>query len=239
MEDARCDGPGAPRASGRPSDGRADEPSRHRVDHLARVVPEVAAWCPAHDLARSRLHESHRLAHRGDRWRRGHELLGQLRLLRAGEGDPRGQPRGGLRASTGDAGQGAALHRPVRGACRQGGPGAEPGQSAREDRTDRAAQEAARRGIRFPTAAALGRSGGGPAGCDEDVRPPRRARRSRPDDSTRRALVGHGAERIRQDDAPQDGRRRARAGRGRGERSAPASSSGTSRSRRSRCSTRT
>ena len=164
MEDARCDGPRAARASGRPADGRADEPSRHRVDHLARGVPEVAAGCPAHDLARSRLHESHRLAHRGDRWRRDHELLGQLRLLRARAGDPRGQPRGGLRASAGDAGQGAALHRPVRGACRQGGAGAEPGQGAREDRKDRAAQEAARRRIRLPAAAALGRSGGGPRG---------------------------------------------------------------------------
>ena len=202
-------------AARRPADGRADEPSRHRVDHLARVVPEVAAGRAADDLARSRLHEPHRLADRGDRRRRDHQLLGQLRLLRARAGDPRGQPRGGLRPAAGDAGQGAAIHRAVRRACRQGGAGAEPRQGAREDREDRAAEEAARREVRFPAAAALGRSGGGARGRDEGVRPARRARRPRPDDPTRRALVRDGAERLRQDDAAEDGRRRARAGRGR------------------------
>ena len=79
---------------------------------------------------------------RRDRRRRDHDLLGQLRLLRARARDPRGQPRGGLRAPAGDAGEGAALHRALRRARRQGGAGAEPRQGAREDREDRAAEEA-------------------------------------------------------------------------------------------------
>ena len=43
LEDARGDGARAPRQARRAADGRADQPSRHRVDHLARGVPEVAA----------------------------------------------------------------------------------------------------------------------------------------------------------------------------------------------------
>ena len=77
-------------------------------------------------------------------------LLRQLRLLRARARDPRGQPRGGLRAPAGDARQGAALHRALRGARRQGRAGAEPRQGAREDREDRAAEEAPRRQVRLP-----------------------------------------------------------------------------------------
>ncbi len=71
----------------------------------------------------------------------------------------RGEPRSRLRPSAGDAGQGAALHRSLRGARRQGRAGAEPRQGAGEDREDRAAEEAARREVRLPTAAAIGRSG--------------------------------------------------------------------------------
>ena len=52
------------------------------------------------------------------------------------------EPRGRLRAPAGDARQGAALHRALRGPRRQGGAGAEPGQGARQDREDRAAAEA-------------------------------------------------------------------------------------------------
>ena len=40
LEDARRDGPRAARPARRPADGRADQPPRHRVDHLARVVPQ-------------------------------------------------------------------------------------------------------------------------------------------------------------------------------------------------------
>ena len=62
------------------------------------------------------------------------------------------QPRGGVRAAAGDAGQGAALHRALRRARREGGAGPEPGQGAREDRQGRAAEEAPRRRVRLPPA---------------------------------------------------------------------------------------
>ena len=51
---------------------------------------------------------------RRDRRRRDHDVLRQLRFLRARARAARGQPRGGVRAPAGDAGQGAAVHRPVR-----------------------------------------------------------------------------------------------------------------------------
>ena len=60
LEDARRDGARAARPARRPADGRADQPSRHRVDHLARGVPQGAARRAAHDLARPRVHEPHR-----------------------------------------------------------------------------------------------------------------------------------------------------------------------------------
>ena len=96
---------------------------------------------------------------RRDRRRRDHGLLRQLRLLRARAGDPRGQSRGGLRAPAGDAGQGAAVHRALRRARREGRAGAEPRQGARQDREDRAAEEAPGREVRLPPAAAVGRPG--------------------------------------------------------------------------------
>ena len=96
---------------------------------------------------------------RRDRRRRDHGVLGQLRLLRARARHPRDQPRGGLRASAGDARQGAAVHRPLRGQRRQGRPGAEPREGAREDREDRAAEEAQGRRLRLPRAGAFGRQG--------------------------------------------------------------------------------
>ncbi len=85
-------------------------------------------------------------------------------------GDPRGQSRGRLCAPAGDAGQGAALHRPLRRPRRQGGAGAEPGQGAGEDREDRAAQAAEDRAVRLPPAAAIRRSGGGARGRAQGVR---------------------------------------------------------------------
>ena len=42
LEDARGDGARAARPARRAADGRADQPPRHRVDHLARAVPQVA-----------------------------------------------------------------------------------------------------------------------------------------------------------------------------------------------------
>ncbi len=79
---------------------------------------------------------------RRDRRRRDHELLGQLRFLRARARAARGQSRGGVRAAAGDAREGAAVHRPLRRARGQGGAGPEPRQGARQDREDRAAEEA-------------------------------------------------------------------------------------------------
>ena len=87
-------------------------------------------------------------------------LLGQLRLLRARARRARGQSRGRLRAAAGDAREGAALHRALPDARREGRAGAEPHQGARQDREDRAAEEAQRRAVRLPHAAAIGRSGG-------------------------------------------------------------------------------
>ena len=142
LEDARGHGARAARPARRAADGRADQPPRHRVDHLARVVPQVAAGRAAADVARSRVHESRDDEDRRDRRWRDHRLLGQLRLLRARARDPGNQPRGGLRAPAGHAGQGAAVHRAVCRARRQGGAGAEPREGAREDRARRAAEEA-------------------------------------------------------------------------------------------------
>ena len=147
---------------GRPDVLLMDEPTNHldieSIIWLEQYLKSFAGRA-AHDLARSRVHEPDRLAHRRDRRRRDHGLLGQLRLLRARARDPRGQPRGRVRAAAGDARQGAAVHRAVRRARGQGRAGAEPRQGAREDRKDRAAEEAPRREVRLPRAAAVGRPG--------------------------------------------------------------------------------
>ena len=161
LEDARGAGPRAARQARRPADGRTDQPPGHRVDHLARAVPEVAERRAADDLARPRVHEPHRHQDRGDRQRRDHVVFGRLRLLRARARHPRDQPAGGLCAAAGDAGEGAALHRALQDARGQGVAGAEPHQGARQDREDRAAQEAAGGEVRVPHAAALRRPGGG------------------------------------------------------------------------------
>ena len=42
LEDARRDGARAARQARRPADGRADQPPRHRIDHLARKLPQGA-----------------------------------------------------------------------------------------------------------------------------------------------------------------------------------------------------
>ncbi len=170
LEDARRDGERAPRPARRPADGRADEPPRHRVDPLARVVPPEPHRRAPHDLPRPRLHEPRRLEDRRDRRRRDHDVLGQLRLLRARARDPRDPARGRLRAAAGDAREGAALHRALRRARREGRAGAEPREEAREDRDDRAAEEAQGRALRLPGAAALGRRRRGARGRLEGLR---------------------------------------------------------------------
>ena len=47
LEDARRDGARAARPAGRAADGRAHEPPRHRVDPVARVLPEGATRAPS------------------------------------------------------------------------------------------------------------------------------------------------------------------------------------------------
>ena len=207
VEDARRHGARAARPAGRAADGRAHQPPRHRVDHLARGLPCVLQRRAADDVARPLVHEPRGRPHRRDRRRRDHQLLRQLRLLRARARDPRGQPGGGLRAPAGDAGQGAAVHRAVRGPRRQGRAGAEPGQGAGEDREDRAAEAAPRRGVRLPPAAAVGRPGGGGRGGQQGLRLARRLRRHVADHPARRALVRDGQERGGEVDAAEDGRR--------------------------------
>ncbi len=170
LEDARGDGARAARAARRAADGRAHEPPRHRVDPLARGLHQGLPGCPLHDLARPRVPEPHRLAHRRDRRRRDHRLLGRLRLLRARAGPARREPRGGLRAPAGDARQGEPLHRALLGPRGEGRPGAEPGEGAREDREDRAAQEARGRALRLPPPAPLGRGGGDARGSQQALR---------------------------------------------------------------------
>ena len=147
---------------GRPDVLLMDEPTNHldleSILWLEAFLKSVPGRAP-HDLPRPRVHEPDRHEDRRDRRRRDHALLGQLRFLRARAGASRGEPGGGLRAAAGQARQGAAVHRALLGPRRQGGAGAEPGQGAREDREDRAAQEAAGGALRFPAAAALGRRG--------------------------------------------------------------------------------
>ena len=147
---------------GRPDVLLMDEPTNHLDIESIIWLEQFLKGLPGALLmtvARSRVHEPHRRPHRRDRRRRDHVLLGQLRLLRARARHPRDQPRGRLRAAAGHAGQGAALHRALRGARGQGRAGAEPRQGAGEDREDRAAQEAEGGEVRFPPAAAVRRPG--------------------------------------------------------------------------------
>ena len=139
---------------------------------------------------------------------------GNYPLLRARVRDPRSEPGGRVRQTAGDAGQGAAVHRAVRRPRCQGRAGAEPGEGARQDRADRAAEEAPGREVRLPGAAALGRSGGRARGRHQGLRPPHGPQRAEHDDPPRRAVVRDGKERRRQIDAVEDGRRADRAGRG-------------------------
>ena len=156
---------------GRPDVLLMDEPTNHLdiesilwLESFLKSLPGRAA----HDLARPRVHEP--------RWsRKIAEIDGGEITLYSGNYDfyererahPRGEPRGRLRAPAGDARQGAALHRPLLGARREGGAGAEPDQGARQDREDRAAQEAPGGALRLPPPAALGRRGGGARGVSK------------------------------------------------------------------------
>ncbi len=141
---------------------------------------------------------------------------GQLRLLRARARAPGSEPGGRLRSAAGQARQGAALHRALLRPRREGGAGAKPGEGAREDREDRAAQEAAGGALRFPPTRPLRRGGRRARGREQGLRPPRGPRRARPHPSSRRALVRHGQERRGQDHPAPHGGRGARSRRGHG-----------------------
>ena len=147
---------------GRPDVLLLDEPTNHldieSIIWLERFLKSLPGRA-ADDVARPRVHEPHRLARGGDRRRRDHGLLGELRLLRARARDPRGQPRGGLRAPAGDAREGAALHRSLLGPRRQGRAGAEPREGPGEDREGRAAEAPEGRAVRLPRADPVGRPG--------------------------------------------------------------------------------
>ena len=84
-----------------------------------------------------------------------HDVLRQLRFLRARAWNPRSQSRGRVRETAGEAGEGTAVHRQICCPCRQGRAGPEPREGAREDREDRVAEEAAGCALRFPYAAAF------------------------------------------------------------------------------------
>ena len=144
----------------RPDAMLLDEPTNHLdLESLIWLEGFLKGYEGAllHDLARSRVHEPHRRPDHRDRRRRAHQLLGQLRLLRAAARAERGAGRGGVRAPAGDARQGDALHRALQGAGGQGVAGAVARQEARQDREGRAAQAAQDAGRSSSRRAALGR----------------------------------------------------------------------------------
>ncbi len=167
--------------------------------------------------------------------RRDHRLLGQLRFLRARAGHPRDESAGRLRAPAVDAGQGAALHRSLQDARRQGRAGAEPHQGAGQDREDRAAEEASGGEVRFPHSAALGRSGRGDRRSRQELRPARDLPEVQPDHPPRRTLGGDGPEWRGQDYSAENDRRRVRRPTREACAWARASTWATSRSSRSTC----
>jgi ATPase subunit of ABC transporter with duplicated ATPase domains len=100
------------------ADGRADEPSRHQsivwLETFLKTLPG-SLLMTSHDRDFMNRVVT-RIAEIG---RRDHGTR-ELRFLRARTGAARGQPRSRLCAPAGDARQGAAIHRPLRGARRQG-----------------------------------------------------------------------------------------------------------------------
>ena len=115
---------------GRPDVLLMDEPTNHLdiesilwLERFIRDYPgAVLMTCHDRDFMNRIVDRDRR-----DRRRRVHRLHRQLRLLRARARHRRRQPRGGVRAPAGDAGQGAALHRalsrptpPRRRRCRAG-----------------------------------------------------------------------------------------------------------------------
>ena len=198
---------------GRPDVLLMDEPTNHLdIESIIWLEQFLKSYSgrAADDLARPRVHEPPGIEDRRDRCGRDHRVLGQLRFLRARARHSRDQSAGGLRAAAVHAGQGAALYRALQDARGQGGAGAEPHQGARQDRQDRAAEEAAGGEVRVPRAAAIGRPGGGDRRSAQELRAARDLRRVQSDDPARRALGGDGPERRGQDHAAQDDRGRER-----------------------------
>ena len=201
---------------GRPDVLLMDEPTNHLDLESILWLEAFLKSLPAALLMTSHDREfMNRIVTEGrrDRRRGDHPLLGRLRLLRARACPSGDEPGGGLRAAAGQARQGAAVHRALLGPRRQGGPGAEPGEGPREDREDRAAQEAAGGALRFPAASALGRRGGDPRRGAQGLWPARGPRQAQHDGPPRRALVRDGQERRGQDHLAEDGGRSPPSGR--------------------------
>ena len=218
LEDARRDGARAARPARRAADGRADQPPRHRVDHLARAVPQVAARRAVHDLARPRLHEPHRHA-RSPRSTAARSpstratTTSTSASARCARPTARRPTRASRRCSPRSSASSSASRRtpPRPRRCR-----------AASRRSTRSRRSSCRRSASvvkfdFRHAAALGRPGGRASRTSHKAYGTRVIYDGlQPDHPPRRALGGDGQERRRQDDAAQDDRRRARARRGRG-----------------------
>ena len=211
LEDARRARAHPPHARRRAPARRADQPPRHRVDHLARAVPPRLRGRAGHDVARSRVPEPPRDEDRRDRRRRHHHLLGQLRVLRAAARDRGGPAGGAVRAPAGDAREGAGVHRPLQGPREPRRAGAVAREEARQDRAGRAAQAPQGARVRLPRRRrARARTSRSSRASSKALRPAHDLRRPRSAHPAPRALVRHGRERRRQVDAPQAHGRRGR-----------------------------
>ena len=162
LEDARGAGPHPPHAARRHAARRAEQPSGSREPYLAGGVPQGLRGRPADDLARPRVHEPYCHQGAGDRRRHADVLRGQLRVLRTTTRARREAAAGAVRAAAGDARQGNQVHRALQGARLARGPGAEPGEEARQDRAGRAAQAPPDRAVRVPAGTTLRRGRGQP-----------------------------------------------------------------------------
>ncbi len=201
LEDARGLGAHPADAPGRAPAGRANEPSRHRIHHLARAIFEGLRRRADHHVPRPRFSESLGDEDRGDRRRRADDLLRRLRLLREAARGGRGAAASPVRTAASHARQRAGFHRSLQGARQPRCPGAVARQEARQDREGRATQAAESRRLRFPQAAAFRGRRRTSRGGAQGVRLQGHLRRLRFPDPPRRALVRDGSQRRGQVDA--------------------------------------